>query len=105
MGFSETFKALSDPVRREILLLLRSGRMPAGEIASHFDLTGATISYHLSQLKKADLIFETRNKNFIYYDINTSVLEEMMLWLSLFQKEEQAKTKPKKERGLSYESI
>lgn len=85
MAFAETFKALSDPVRREILLLLRDGRMAAGEIASHFDMTGATISYHLGQLKKADLVFETREKNFIYYDLNTSVFEEIMLWFSQFQ--------------------
>ena len=60
----------------------RGGRMSAGEIAGHFDMTGATISYHLSILKKADLIFETREKNFIYYELNTSVVEEVMLWLS-----------------------
>ena len=66
MGFAETFKALSDPIRREILLLLRGGRLSAGEIGSHFDMTGATISYHLSILKKADLVFETREKNYIY---------------------------------------
>jgi len=82
MGFAETFKALSDPVRREILLLLRAGRLSAGEIGSHFEMTGATISYHLSILKKADLVFETREKNYIYYGLNTSVVEEVMLWLS-----------------------
>ena len=82
MSFAETFKALSDPVRREILMRLRSGRLSAGEIASHFAMTGATISYHLSVLRKADLVFETREKNYIYYELNTSVLEEVMLWLS-----------------------
>lgn len=82
MAFAETFKALSDPVRREILLLLRQGRMSAGDIASHFDMTGATISYHLKTLKKADLVFETKEKNYIYYTLNTSVVEEVMLWLS-----------------------
>lgn len=82
MGFAETFKALGDPVRRDILLLLRGGRLSAGEIGSHFDMTGATISYHLSILKKADLVFETREKNYIYYELNTSVVEEVMLWLS-----------------------
>ena len=82
MSFAETFKALSDPARREILLLLRGGRMSAGEIAGHFEMTGATVSYHLSALKKADLVFETREKNFIYYELNTSVVEEVMLWLS-----------------------
>ena len=82
MGFAETFKALSDPVRREILMLLKKGRMSAGDIGSNFDMTGATISYHLSILKKAGLVFEEKEKNFIYYELNTSVVEEVMLWLS-----------------------
>ncbi|MGT2754256.1 autorepressor SdpR family transcription factor [Streptococcus ovis] len=82
MSFANTFKALSNPVRREILNLLKKGRLSAGEIAGQFDMTGATISHHLSILKKADLIFETREKNFIYYDLNTSVLEEIMVWIS-----------------------
>lgn len=84
MGFAETFKALSDPVRREILLMLKGGKLTAGEIAEKFDLTNATVSYHLSILKKADLLFETKVKNFIYYEINVSVFEEIMLWLSQF---------------------
>ena len=82
MSFAETFKALSDPARREILLLLRGGRMSAGEIAGHFEMTGATVSYHLSVLKKADLVCKKKKKNFIYYELNTSVVEEVMLWLS-----------------------
>ena len=82
MSFAETFKALSDPVRREILQLLKNGRMSAGEIGSHFDITGATISYHLSVLKKADLVTEMKEKNFVYYELNISVVEEIMLWLS-----------------------
>ena len=82
MGFAETFKALSDPIRREILTLLKNGRMSAGEISSNFEMTGATISYHLSILKKAGLVFESNEKNFIYYTLNTSVVEEVMLWLS-----------------------
>ena len=82
MGFAETFKALSDPVRREILILLKKGKMSAGDIGSNFDMTGATISYHLSILKKAGLVFEQKEKNFIYYELNTSVVEEVMLWLS-----------------------
>lgn len=82
MSFAETFKALSDPVRREILMLLRRGSLSAGEIGTHFDMSGATISYHLSILKKADLIWESRHKNFIYYELNTSAVEEIMLWLS-----------------------
>ena len=84
MGFAETFKALSNPVRREILEMLKGGRMSAGDIAKHFDISGATVSYHLSQLKKAGLVFETKHKNYIYYDINTSVFEELMMWLVQF---------------------
>lgn len=82
MGFAETFKALSDPARREILMLLKEKPLSAGEIAGHFEIAGATISYHLNILKKADLVTETREKNFIYYDLNASVVEEVMLWLS-----------------------
>ena len=84
MAFADTFKALSDPVRREILVLLKDGKKSAGEIADNFDMTNATISYHLSQLKKAGLVFESRYKNYIYYEINVSVFEEMMLWFSQF---------------------
>lgn len=87
IGFPETFKALSDPVRREILVMLKNKKMSAGEISAKFDMAGATISYHLSQLKKADLIFETKYKNFIYYELNTSVFEEIMLWISQFKED------------------
>ena len=81
MAFTDTFKALSDPMRREILQLLKSGRLSAGEIGSHFNMTGATVSYHLKILKKADLIWETKVKNYVYYELNTSVVEELLLWL------------------------
>ena len=81
MAFADTFKALSDPVRREILQLLKSGRLSAGEIGNHFDMTGATVSYHLKILKKADLIWETKVKNYVYYELNASVVEELLLWL------------------------
>ncbi len=84
MELPETFKALSDPVRREILIMLRGGKMSAGDIVKAFDMTGATISYHLSQLKKANLIFETKHKNFVFYELNTSVFEEIMIWFSQF---------------------
>jgi len=84
LGFEETFKALSDPVRREILIMLKKGNMTAGDIGQRFDMTGATISYHLSQLKKAGLVSETRHKNFIIYELNISVFEETMLWLAQF---------------------
>ena len=87
MSFAETFKALSDPARREILLMLRNKKMSAGEIGSHFDMTGATVSYHLSVLKKADLVYETKEKNFVFYELNTSVFEEIMLWFAQFKGE------------------
>ena len=82
MSFGDTFKALSDPVRRKILELLKDRRMSAGEIAGHFDMTQATVSYHLKILRKADLIRESREKNFIYYVLNLTVVEEIMVWLS-----------------------
>jgi ArsR family transcriptional regulator len=84
LGFPETFKALSDPIRREILMLLKGGRMSAGDIAGHFEASAATISYHLSLLKKSGLITEAKEKNYIFYDLNASVFEELMLWFSQF---------------------
>ncbi len=82
MNYQEIFKALADPVRRDILFLLRDDRKTAGDIAARFDLSAATMSYHLSILKKANLIYESRFKNYIYYSLNLSVVEEVMLWLS-----------------------
>ena len=82
MGFQNTMKALSDPIRREILELLKAGRLPAGEIAEKFPVSGAAISKHLSVLKDADLIRDTREGKFIFYELNASVLEEVMLWLA-----------------------
>ena len=82
MGLQNTLKALSDPVRREILNMLKGGRMSAGEITEKFDITGAAISRHLSVLKEADLIRDTREGKFIFYELNASVLEEIMLWIS-----------------------
>ena len=82
MGLQNTLRALADPVRRDILNLLKKGRLSAGEIGEHFPITGAAISRHLSVLKEADLIRDTREGKFIYYDINASVLEEIMLWIS-----------------------
>lgn len=82
MAFADTFKALSDPARRDILEMLKNKPLSAGEIAKQFDMTQATASYHLKVLKKADLIRENRKKNFIYYELNLTVLEELMMWLS-----------------------
>jgi len=82
MGIQNTIKALSDPIRREILDLLKSGRLSAGDIAGKFPVSGAAVSKHLSVLKDADLIRDTREGKFIFYELNTSVLEEVMLWLT-----------------------
>ena len=88
MGLQKTLKALSDPVRREILGMLKQGRLSAGEIGEKFPISGAAVSKHLSVLKEADLIWDTREGKFIYYELNTSVLEEVMLWLTGLKGEE-----------------
>ena len=82
MGIQSTLKALSDPNRRQILDMLKPGRLSAGEISEKFPVSGAAVSKHLSVLKEADLIRDTREGKFIYYELNTSVLEEVMLWLT-----------------------
>ena len=82
MSLQATLRALSDPIRREILNLLKSGTLSAGEISDHFDVTAASISRHLSVLKEADLIRDQRQGKFIYYELNASVLEEIMLWIT-----------------------
>jgi len=82
MSINTTLRALSDPVRREILEMLKRGRMSAGEISDHFDITSAAISRHLSVLKDADLIRDTREGKYIFYELNASVLEEIMLWIT-----------------------
>lgn len=88
MGIQNTMKALSDPIRREILEMLRAGRLSAGEIGEKFPVSGAAISKHLSVLKEADLIRDTREGKFIYYEMNASVLEEIMLWITSLKGEE-----------------
>ena len=87
MGIQNTLKALSDPIRREILEMLRSGRLSAGEIAEKFPVSSAAVSKHLSVLKESDLIRDAREGKFIYYELNTSVLEEVMLWLKALKGE------------------
>lgn len=82
MGLQQTLKALADPIRREILNMLKDGRMSAGEIDSHFPVTAASISRHLSVLKDADLVRDEREGQFIFYELNASVLEEIMLWIT-----------------------
>ena len=87
MSLQLTMKALSDPIRREILELLKGDRLSAGEIVAHFDVTGAAISRHLSILREADLIRDTREGKYIYYELNASVLEEILLWISTLKGE------------------
>ena len=88
MGLQDTLRALADPIRREILTLLKGGRLSAGEICEHFPVTAAAISRHLSVLREADLIRDQREGKFIYYELNTPVLEEIMLWLTELKGEE-----------------
>ena len=87
MGIQTTIKALADPIRREILELLKAGRLSAGQIGEKFPVSGAAVSKHLAVLKEADLIRDTREGKFIYYELNTSVLEEILLWISTLKGE------------------
>lgn len=87
MGLQNTLRALADPIRRDILDLLKGGRLSAGEISAHFDVTAASVSRHLSVLKEADLIRDHREGKYIFYELNTSVLEEIMLWLTCLKGE------------------
>ena len=89
MGLQQTLKALADPIRREILNLLKKGRMPAGEITAHFSVSAPAISRHLSVLKGADLIRDDRRGKFIFYELNASELEEILLWLTRLKGDEQ----------------
>ena len=89
MGMSETLKAISDPVRRKIIEMLRKEKMTAGDIANKFNLTNSTVSYHLSYLKKADLVKEEKYKKYIYYKLNTSVFEEILVWIYQFGKDDE----------------
>lgn len=84
MGNANIFKVLSDSQRRDILVMLKEGRMNAGEIAEKLGTTPAALSYHLKLLKEADLIMEYKQKNFIYYEINTTVFEELLMWVGQF---------------------
>lgn len=88
MGFQETFKALPDPTRREIINLLKDGKLRAGDIVAHFPSTNATISHHLSILKKADLITDEKKGKYIYYELNTSVIDEIIGWITSLKGED-----------------
>ena len=84
MSDTNIFKALADRQRRDILVMLKNGRMNAGEIAEQLGMTPAALSYHLKLLKGADLIMEYKQKNYIYYEINTTVLDELIMWVNQF---------------------
>ncbi|WP_113672186.1 autorepressor SdpR family transcription factor [Vallitalea guaymasensis] len=84
MGLADTFKVLSDSLRRNILVCLKEGKLTAGEIADKFNITPAALSYHLKLLKNADLIMEYKLKNYIYYELNTSVFDELIIWINQF---------------------
>ena len=87
MSMQDTLQALADPTRREILNLLKQSRMSAGEISNHFSISGAAVSRHLSVLKEADLIRDEREGKYIYYELNATVLEEILLWISVLKGE------------------
>lgn len=87
MGFQESFKALSDPTRRQIIELLRNGKMSAGDIVDKFDMTGASISHHLSILKNAGLVTDDKQGKYVYYELNLSVVEEILAWLASLKEE------------------
>lgn len=89
MSIADTFKTLSDPLRREILTMLKSGKMTAGEIAVKLNITPAALSYHLKLLKKTDMVMEYKYKNFIYYELNTTVFNELIIWMKQFGGEEE----------------
>ena len=95
MSLQNTMKALADPIRREILNLLKGGKMTAGEITEHFPVTAASVSRHLSVLKEADLIRDKRDGKFIIYELNASVLEEIMLWITDLKGEKNAESDQK----------
>ncbi|MDO4270989.1 MAG: autorepressor SdpR family transcription factor [Eubacteriales bacterium] len=87
MGFQQSFKALSDPIRREILALLRTGSMAAGDIAAHFNVSGATVSHHLSILRDARLVLDDKQGKYIYYELNMSVVDEILEWITALKGE------------------
>ncbi|MDF2948276.1 MAG: transcriptional regulator, ArsR family [Sedimentibacter sp.] len=87
MGFQESFKALSDPTRRQIIELLKKQKMTAGEIVEQFQMTGASISHHLSIMKNAGLVTDDKQGKYIYYELNLSVLEEILAWLASLKEE------------------
>ena len=88
MGLAESFRALADPQRRDMLLLLRQGCCTAGKLSERLEISPSALSYHLKTLKKADMVTEYKEKNFVYYELNASLFDEMMLWFQQFSGEE-----------------
>ena len=84
MGITDTFKVLSDSQRREILMMLKNGSLTAGEIAERLSITPQALSYHLKLLKSADLVVEYKQKNFVWYELNATIFEEMIIWFKQF---------------------
>jgi len=91
MGIGDSLKVLSDAQRREVLLLLKQGRRTAGSLAQELNISPAALSYHLRLLKQADFVLEYREKNFIWYDLNTSIFDELLLWIQQFRGDEDEK--------------
>ena len=92
MAVSEIMSALADETRRNILTILQEGKISSGELAKHLNMTPQALSYHLAKLKKADLIYETRHKNFIYYEPNLSILDEIIMWITNLREAGQCET-------------
>ena len=92
MGVAESFKVLSEPVRRMILELLKGGRMSAGELAKSLGMSPAALSYHLRLLKEAELVIEYKEKNFVYYSLNMTVFDELLMWFRGFTDEKKEYT-------------
>lgn len=88
MGIQEVLSALSDKERRKILDILKRGRISSGDLANKIGMTPQALSYHLKKLKKADLIYETKYKNFIYYELNLTILDEVVLWIDGLRKDD-----------------
>lgn len=98
MGITDNFKVLSDPIRRRILILLKTGRMTAGELAEALEMTPAALSYHLKLLKKTDLVMEYKFKNYIYYELNTTIFSELILWMKQFSDNKEMEGNDKDEK-------
>ena len=96
MGIQEILSALSDKERRKILDILKKGKISSGDLAKEMEMTPQALSYHLKKLKKADLIYETKYKNFIYYELNLTILDEVILWIENLRKDDENENQKQK---------